>query len=71
MNKSKHSALNNLFEQLSEGQTPDFLQMMNALSDVSTIFPDTDSASCASIVGQNGGCPVYLDPASEKRCQNC
>lgn len=38
-------ALSALFEKLSAGQTPDFLEMMSAISDLVAFSTDTDSIS--------------------------
>lgn len=34
-----------LFEQLTEGETPNFLQMMAAISDVSELYPESEQCS--------------------------
>lgn len=36
--------LDKLFEKLSEGQTPNFLEMMAAISEVSTLWPENDNS---------------------------
>lgn len=45
MHENEHKGLDDLFRQLAEGQTPDFAQMMAAISDVSTIYPEPEPCS--------------------------
>lgn len=42
MEKTEHEKLDQLFQQLQKGETPDFLQMMLAISDISTIYPEPE-----------------------------
>jgi len=71
MEKSEHENLDQLFEQLSKGETPNFLQMMAALSDVSTIFPETQEAVSLSTQPENAVCQASLYPDAGIRCSNC
>lgn len=40
--KTELENLDKLFEQLADGETPNFLQMMAAISDVSNIYPEPE-----------------------------
>lgn len=40
--KTELKGLDKLFERLAEGRTPNFLEMMAALSDVSNIYPEPE-----------------------------
>ena len=69
--RAENPALDALFVQLRKGKAPNVLEMMSALSEVSTLFSDADSASCVPHPDENRCLSGYLDPASEQRCQNC
>jgi len=71
MRKKALKNLDRLFEQLSAGQTPDFLQMMSALSDVSTMFPDGDSASLVDAGLENSSKSIPNYPFFQPRCSGC
>lgn len=68
MKKSELQNLDSLFQQLSAGQTPNFFEMMSALSDVSTIWPDNQQATPQSCGEQNRECLVSLYPNFQPRC---
>lgn len=50
--KTEQENLDRLFQQLADGETPNFLQMMAAISDVSNIYPEAepvcDGERCAT-----------------------
>jgi len=71
MRKKALKNLDRLFELLQAGQTPDFLQMMSALSDVSTMFPDRDSASQATAGSQKSDKGIVKYPFFQPRCSGC
>lgn len=45
MQKQESENLHKLFDSLAEGQTPTFLEMMAAISDVSELYPEPDQCS--------------------------
>lgn len=45
MDKKEQENLDSLFQQLADGETPNFLQMMAAISDVSNIYPEPEQCS--------------------------
>lgn len=44
MDKTEHEKLDRLFKQLADGETPNFLEMMSAISAVSELYPEKDEA---------------------------
>lgn len=40
--KTEHENLDHLFQLFSEGQIPNFLELMAAISDVSNIYPEPE-----------------------------
>lgn len=42
MQKQELENLHKLFDSLAEGQTPTFLEMMAAISDVSNLYPESE-----------------------------
>ena len=71
MEIEKHENLDQLFKQLSKGETPNFLQMMAAISDVSTIFPEPQEAVSPSSQPENVVCQASLGADAGIRCSNC
>lgn len=45
MEKTEQEELDRLFTQLAQGETPTFLEMMAAISDVSNIYPEPEQCS--------------------------
>lgn len=42
MEKSEHEKLDQLFKKLEQGEMPNFLEVMAAISDVSDIYPEPE-----------------------------
>lgn len=45
MDKTEQKKLDRLFTMLEKGETPNFLEMMAAISDVSNIYPEPEQYS--------------------------
>lgn len=42
MEKTEHENLDSLFAMLENGETPNFLEMMAAISEVSELYPESE-----------------------------
>ncbi len=71
MNKNDVPDLNHLFEQFKAGKMPNVLEVIAAISDISTLYPEYDSEPCALADVQNREFAGYLCPPDDNRCPNC
>lgn len=71
MRKNDVPDLNQLFEMLAAGRMPNFLEVMSALSDISTIFPEVSCSSQELPGDKKGADPPYLYPPEQNRCPSC
>jgi len=71
MDKREHEKLNQLFEQLANGQTPNFFEMMLALEEIGELYPEPQQGRPTSAQPMPDSCPVTLYPRDQFRCSTC
>lgn len=67
----QNPALDALFVKLRTSTAPNFIEVMSAISEVSTLYPNADSASCEPRRDENRESSVSLCPLPDSRCLNC
>jgi len=69
--RAENPALEALFLQLHTATAPNFLDIMAAISEIATLFPEHDSSSCVPQEDENRGYPVSSYPTEQSRCPDC